>query len=448
MRSIGFLLLYAGLCGGTLFAPYVGALAWIWIALMSPHQYVYGIAGSLPVNLVQAVVTMAAWLVSKEPKRFPLNTCTLLLLLFMAWITLTTVTSLAPETAWELWQRNIKNLFLGLVIAGLMTNRIRLHALAWTVVFSLGYFGIKGGLFTIVTAGGGHVMGEAGVLGDNNNLALAMCMVLPLMNYLRLNSGHRIVRLALVVGMVLTVIAILGTYSRGGLIGLSVSALFLWSRSKQKLLLGLCGAAVLVVGYTIMPESWTKRMDSIQSADTDVSFQGRVKVWRFSYNIAQARPFVGGGLGASENGSVFNTYSTDYLPTGLAAHSIYFQVLGDHGFAGLFIFLSMLGAVWRQCSIVKKRAATRPGLGWAVDLATMIQVSWTGYMVAGAALSMAYYDLAYIELGAIVALRQIVRQGEAVPARPTPPLIAGANLAPAKRNRGLLAQPSVGVAGK
>jgi hypothetical protein len=64
----------------------------------------------------------------------------------------------------------------------------------------------------------------------------------------------------------------------------------------------------------------------------------------------------------------------------------------------------------------------------------MIQVSWAGYMVAGAALSMAYYDLAYIELGAIVALRQIVRQVDIVPARPAPNLAAGAHLA---RGKGL-----------
>jgi probable O-glycosylation ligase (exosortase A-associated) len=267
-------------------------------------------------------------------------------------------------------------------------------------------------------------MGEAGVLGDNNNFALAMCMILPLMNYLRLNSDYRLVRVALIGGMALTVVAILGTYSRGGLIGLSVSALFLWSKSQRKLLLGICGAAVLVLGYAIMPDSWTQRMDTIQSAEKDDSFQGRVKVWQFSYNIALARPLVGGGLGASEDGTVFNTYSTDYLPFGRAAHSIYFQVLGDHGFAGLLIYLALLAAVWRQCTAVKKRAAGRPELAWAVDLAAMIQVSWAGYMVAGAALSMAYYDLAYIELGAIVALRQIVRQVDVVPARPTPPIVA------------------------
>jgi putative inorganic carbon (hco3(-)) transporter len=432
MRSLAFLALYAVLCGGTLFAPYIGVLAWIWIALMSPHQYVYGIASSLPVNFIQALVTMAAWLVSKEPKRIPLNACTLLLLLLMVWITLTSATSLAPDSAWELWQRNIKNLLLGLIVAGMMTNRVRLHALAWTVVFSLGYFGIKGGLFTIITAGAGHVMGEAGVLGDNNSFALAMCMILPLMYYLKLTSEHRIVRLALVAGMALTVIAILGTYSRGGLIGLSVSAFFLWSKAQKKVLLGICGVVLLVVGYMIMPAEWTKRMDTIQSAEEDNSFMGRVQAWRFAYNVAVARPFVGGGMGATEDGTVFNAYSVDYLPFGRAAHSIYFQILGDHGFAGLLIFLAILGAVWRQCAVVKKRAAGRADLAWAVDLAAMIQVSWAAYMVAGAALSMAYYDLAYIELGAIVALRRIVRQIETVPARATPRIVPGANLARGK----------------
>jgi len=418
MRSIGFLLIYVALCGGTIVAPYVGALSWVWIALMSPHQYSWGVVSTLPVNLIQAVLTLIAWLLSKEPKRVPLNICTVLLALFMLWVTLTTVTSLAPDTAWPLWERDIKNLLLGLVIAGLMTNKVRLHALVWTIVFSLGYFGIKGGLFTILTGGAGQVVGAAGTLADNNHIALALCMTLPLMNYLRLNSERPIVRLGCVCAMMLTTVAVLGTYSRGGLIGLAVMALFLWGQSRKKLLMGLCGAAVLVGGYMVMPDRWANRMETIQSAEEDTSFQGRVTVWRFAFNVALARPLLGGGFGANETGEVFNAYSADYLPNGRAAHSIYFQVLGDHGFAGLLIYLGLLATMLRQCSVLKKRAALQPKLGWAADLAGMIQVSWTAYMVAGAALSMAYYDLAYIEFGAIVALREVLRQADAVRAAP------------------------------
>jgi probable O-glycosylation ligase (exosortase A-associated) len=424
MRPIAFFLIFGTLCAGTFAAPHVGILTWIWIALMSPQQYVWGSAEGVPFNLIQVVVTLAAWGISKEPKRIPEGASTVLLGLFICWITLTTVTALSPDMAWTAWQRDIKNMALGIAVAGLMTNKVRLHAVIWTVVLSLGYFGIKGGLFTVVTGGGGRVVGEAGALGDNNNLALALCMTLPLINYLRLHSERFIIRLGLSAGMTLTAIAVLGTYSRGGLLGLLAMAAFLWSKSRRKLLLGLCGAAVLAGGFTIMPDRWFQRMDTIQSGEEDGSFQGRVTAWKFAINVALARPLVGGGFGASETASVFNRYSEQYLPHGRAAHSIYFQTLGDHGFVGLILYLCLLGAAWRQGSQITRQVASRPDLSWAADLASMIKVSFAAFMVAGAALSMAYYDLVYLLIGALIAIRGIVRQevpagaARAVMARP------------------------------
>lgn len=410
MRPIAFLAIFLGLGAGSFFAPHIGILAWIWIALMNPHQYIWGVAENVPFNLFQVVVTVLAWGVSKEPKRIPGGPCTVLLALFIGWITLTSFTALAPHTAWTLWQRDIKNMILGIAMAGLMTSKVRLHAAIWVIALSLGYFGVKGGVFTVVTGGGGRVVGEAGSLGDNNNLALALCMILPLMNYLRLQSERYIVRVGVATAMVLTTLGTLGTFSRGGFIGLLTAATYLWWKSHKKVLLGICGVAVLIAGLAVMPDSWKLRMTSIETAQQDSSFQGRVQAWTFAINVALARPLVGGGFGASETGRVFNAYSSIYLPAGRAAHSIYFQILGDHGFVGLTLYLALLAAAWRQCTQIRNQVASRPDLIWAADLASMIKVSCASFMVAGALLSMAYYDLFYLLLGALIAMRAIIRR--------------------------------------
>jgi putative inorganic carbon (hco3(-)) transporter len=417
MRLIAFFAIFLGLGAGSFLAPHIGILTWIWIALMNPHQYLWGAAEKIPINLIQVVITVAAWGISKEPKRIPGGPCTVLLALFVAWITLTSFTALAPDTAWSLWQRDIKNMILGIAMAGLMTSKVRLHAAIWVICLSLGYFGVKGGVFTIVTGGGGRVVGEAGSLGDNNNLALALCMTLPLMNYLRLQSEQHIVRIGLAAAMTFTTIGTLGTFSRGGFIGLMTAASYLWWKSRKKALLGLCGAAVLVGGLLVMPDSWVQRMSSIETAQQDSSFQGRVQAWTFAINVALARPLVGGGFGASETARVFNAYSPIYLPAGRAAHSIYFQILGDHGFVGLALYLALLGTAWRQCTQIRRQVASRPDLIWAADLASMIKVSCASFMVAGALLSMAYYDLFYLLLGALIAMRSIIRREMPVAAR-------------------------------
>lgn len=48
-----------------------------------------------------------------------------------------------------------------------------------------------------------------------------------------------------------------------------------------------------------------------------------------------------------------------------AAHSIYFQVLGDQGFAGLAIFLLILASAWRNASVVVRATRDREEWHWA-----------------------------------------------------------------------------------
>lgn len=77
------------------------------------------------------------------------------------------------------------------------------------------------------------------------------------------------------------------------------------------------------------------------------------------------------------------------------AHSIYFQVMGEHGFIGLglFLLLGLLG--WIRGQQVVKRCRNDPDRKWAADLAAMTQVSLIGYAVGGAFLGLAYFDLPY-----------------------------------------------------
>ena len=91
-----------------------------------------------------------------------------------------------------------------------------------------------------------------------------------------------------------------------------------------------------------------------------------------------------------------------------AAHSIYFQVLGDMGFVGLSVFLMIFFTGWLNSVAVIRGGNKIPGMEWAVDLSKMIQVSMAGYLVAGAALSMAYYDVTLALIVVLARLRTIV----------------------------------------
>jgi len=416
----------------TFSAPQAGVLGWTWLTLMTPQRLVWGFAYSFPSNLILAVITFGSLIMSRDRRLFRWNALSLIWLVFVLDITLTSLFSLAPDLTWDRWERTLKVMILGLCIPWAMTDRYRLHALVLVIAVSLCFFGVKGGLFTLVTGGVGRVEGSAdSPLGDNNYLALALCLVLPLLNYIRLQSQARISRILAAITMALVAIAILGTYSRGGFIGLSILVIYFLWRSRHRIAIGIAVICLALAARAFLPPDWTARMETIRTAQSDESFQERLDAWHTALNIASQRPFVGSGMGASESADVYARFmplDSIYIQRAkgrpltasdigaLAYHSIYFQVLGDNGYPGLFLFITLLVLTWRCLGQVRRAARGKAGLVWAADLASMMQLALLSYAVAGAALSMAYYDMPYLFMGIAIALREIVIRAEGIPA--------------------------------
>jgi len=410
MRDIALALFIFGTIPFILSRPYVGLLVWSWLGYMNPNRLCYGFAISFPWVQLVAIVTLIALAVSKERKTIPISTVSVLLLVFLAWTGITTFFAYVPGVAWEKWLEFAKILVMVFVTLILVNNRERMHGLVWMIVVSLGFFGFKGGLFTALTGGNYHVLGPtASFIADNNALALAFCMTLPLMRYLQLHSSRKIVRVGLGFGMLLTGIAVLGTYSRGGLIGLAIVGGALFLKSRRRLAVVLVVVAVGLIAWHFMPPQWTERMGTLHHASQTASGEERIQSWTFATKVALHRPLLGGGFDDYQSTSLWMAYAPSGA-TQRAIHSIYFRVLGEQGFPGLALFLSLLFVSWRNCSRVRKKTSESPEQKWAYDLASMLQVTLLAFMVAGAFLPMTYFDLTY-QLMAICALLELhVRQ--------------------------------------
>ncbi len=233
-------------------------------------------------------------------------------------------------------------------------------------------------------------------------------MMLPLMHYLQLIANNRWVRHLLSVIMLLTLAAIIGTYSRGALLALSTMGFFMWLRSSKKLPVAVAAVVCIVGVLSFMPQHWFDRMNTINSYEEDESASGRFDAWLFAINVAKDR-VVGGGFKVNTNAELWPIYNPE-SPIVRAPHSIYFEVLGEHGWIGLTIFLTLGAAAFLTCSMVNKRSRDRPDLKWAADLAKMLQVSLVGYAVAGAFLNLATFDLYYHVLAIIVQTRLCVQR--------------------------------------
>ena len=410
--SLRDLLLFAVLLGLVWVVPrrpFVGALAWVVFGVMYPHRLSWGPAYHFPFSLVIALLTLVGLIFTKEHRQPKGGAAAALLCVFLAWSAFVTLFAFNPEPAMEYLDRVAKVFLMTLVLLLLMHTREQVEALLWCLVIALGFYGTKGGLFTLATGGNFMVMGPPdSPMAGNNSLGVGTVIIIPLMYYLWQVSERRIVRLGLLVAMPLCAVSVLGSYSRGAFLAILAMGVLLWLRGRHKLTVAVAAVAFVLVAIPFMPDKWTARMNTIQGYEGDLSAMQRLWAWETAYNIAKDRFPMGGGF-------EFNSPETSarYSPNpeySHVAHSIYFQVVGSLGFFGLAVFLLFWWLVWRQAAWLRKFCRDEPELKWAFDLGSLVQVSLLGYLVGGAFIDIAFWDLPYYAYAAIAAAQFAVRR--------------------------------------
>ena len=410
MRDILVFLIVFGSLPFILRRPYIGVLMWVWISVMNLHTQGWGFATTFPFAAIIAGVTLVSLVFSRDSKNLPLIPVIWVFIAFVFWMNVTTITALHPDLVYEQWNKVMKIMLMSFVALMLIKTKQHIQLLILIMVISLAYYGVKGGIFTIIGGGVDRVWGPAGTfIEGNNELALALIMTIPLMHYLQMISPNKWVRHGLTAAMLLCSAAAFGSHSRGALLAIVAMGAFLWLKSRQKFSLGFLMVLTIPVLVMSMPEKWAERMDTINAYEEDASVQGRFNAWWMAFNLARDHPLTGGGFEVTTP-ELFFRYAPDIMDLPRAAHSIYFQVLGEHGFAGLGLYLLLGFLTWRTGSWVIRNTAKRKEYLWAFNLATMIQVSLVGFAVGGAFLSLLYFDVPYYLMAAMVATRILVER--------------------------------------
>jgi putative inorganic carbon (hco3(-)) transporter len=386
--------------------PFWGIVLMAGLGYMNPHRLCYGFMLNMPVVQIVAIATLVGMLASKEAKRMIWSREIVVLLVFVCWMGFTTSLAFNRNDALVQLEKVIKIQVLTFMTLLLLTSRERVNLLIWAIVLSLGFYGVKGGIFTILKGGVHRVQGPPGTfIGGNNELALAMVMTIPLMYYLYMHEKHKWLRPGLMAAMILTAIAAFGTQSRGALVALILTGSLFWLKSRNKLLTLVLVACAGLIGVGLMPAEWFERMNTIKTYDEDESALGRINAWWTAWNLANDR-IVGGGF-ETWISPVFGIYAPDPFNV-RDVHSIYFEVLGEHGWPGLGLFLLLLALTWMKCNALIRHAKKHPDALWAKDLGAMIQVSMVAYMSAGAFLGLAYFDFIYHLVAIVVVVFHMV----------------------------------------
>ena len=370
---LGFMLVSVFLAVRNTFVSY---LLWGWAGLIAINYYLYGFMAGIGYVQIYALITIVLIFAKKNinSQKFKFDRTSVLMLIFLAHGFLSAVFAYPGlDRNWELFGNVVKTVLFCLFMPMIVVSRFRIHAFVLVIALAISFHGVLDGL-KFIASGGGHNAQPLKKFGDNNHLALILLMVLPFLYYLYQFSAKKIVSLGFLGALLLMVLAVVATHSRGALLGLFAIALWIIVKSQKKILgivlISLC--ALMVV--QLAPDKWSQRMETIQAADEDASLMARVTAWKVSSAIAVANPLLGGGFRAVQSHPVWNRFKDSpgllgfvATPTlnrsGVAAHSIWFEVLGDQGILGLFLFVALIINVFmtrRDIWKLVKKIATNP----------------------------------------------------------------------------------------
>jgi len=413
---------------------YIAYILWGWAGLIGIKSYLYGFMQSVSYAQWFAIVALVTIFMKRDKEQLALkvNATGILMFAFGLQCLLTAACAYSGlERNWEIGIDIQKTLLFCILMPMLVVNRLRIHAFIIMMALGLGFHGMLDGL-KFLASGGSHLAGGLQKFGDNNNTAVALATVIPLLLYAARYSTQKWAKVGFMGVMVLTVLAIMASRSRGGFVTLLVMAAWMIWHTKRKVaglaILSVC----LVLATALAPASWTDRMDSIQEASEDNSFMTRVAAWKKSSAIALEHPFTGGGFYAVQAPVLYAKYVNAQgllgfidtpNPFNFAAHSIYFEVMGDTGFIGFFLYLALfINASRIHKKILKLAKKQGSSTQWAVDLSNSLGYSMVAFLVGGSLVSAAYFDIPFVLIALMQCTWQILSAQDA-PKKSLSPII-------------------------
>jgi O-antigen ligase len=275
------------------------------------------------------------------------------------------------------------------------------------------------GLIAIVTFQGTRSVAAS---GDPNFFAALELVALPLVLAAAGIARARWVRAALYTVVVVLVMAVLTTLSRGGLLTLATIVFFILAlpagsflRSRaQKVAVVLVLTLAGTVAYSVVAQDLVPRIQHVFTEEGKTG-SGRLNAWRAAWASIQERPVLGLGYGGFDpvaNDLMLRTPGVDLAnfelrAGGLKAHSAYIGTAAELGIPGLLLFLGLVGSTLRALRRTVARARLE-GADFVARIANALFVALAGWSVASLFLSSETARPLWVILGLALALPKLL----------------------------------------
>lgn len=410
--------------------PVFGMLTFVWLGFLSPHSMTWA-GRTFPVAQLTGAGTILGYLFWSEPRRFPAQRESLLLLALWGTFGISSLFALEPDSAYDRFIDVSKILLMALLSTSLINTRGRIQWLVRVIALSLGFYGLKGGLFVLATGGNYLVWGpEESFLYANTSIGIALAMNVPLLLYLSKIETHAWVRWLMRAMLALSYPAVIFTYSRGAWVALACLTVVMFLQSTRKfrivavaILLGIIALPSLP---QLLPQRVVNRYEDLVNYTEETSAESRLWNWEFCRRVGLARPFIGGGF-RFHTLEVRERYYPEFIEYWMArlgriplwsCHSMWFTILGEHGVPAFILWIILMGSCFLSLRSIRSAGKTRAELSWTVPYADMLQASFVGFVVGGTFLDIAYFDMFYFLVAVLIIIKDQIRHA----AVGTPPM--------------------------
>jgi len=416
MRDIIVSLLIVGLFPACFRRPFVGLCVFTWLAYMRIQDLTWGFAKYQRWSYYVAILMLAGYFFDRHKKRFFIPDFRCYLMMFLcAWVGVGVALSRNPN----MFQLNgyleyVKIVVVALFTTGMIRNREQLRIMLWIIALSLGFYGVKTGIWGIATFGAPVITGPGGLLADNNDFSMAMAMAVPMLFMLGLTERNQDIKRAFWFAVPLTVITVGLTRSRGGFLAVTAAIGVLVWRSRNRIAGILVGLLIALAAFVLAPQDYKDRLATLKNPTEEGSANSRLRAWHIATRMAVDNPFF--GVGFKKFRAHFVEYAPDPQPHELAgkgrivAHSSYFQIWAECGTMALILyFVLIITSLW-TCWSVRKEARSRYYSSWIINYATLFEASLLTFMVGAAFLNRAHFDLFYQWVALIIVFGKIARE--------------------------------------
>ena len=391
----GLIFTYLLTCGGSIgafFNPFIGVLAYVCLALVSPTSMWHWAVTPHPYSRIVGIAMLIGWALHGFG-RWDLNKAwggAIALLGFFMWSVFSALSSFQQEVAWDFVIAMSKIVIPVIVGLTLIDSVSKLKQLAWVIMLSQGLVAFEMNLSYYAGFNRMQMGGFGGL--DNNSMAIAAVSGFGLALFLGMGATKWWQRLLSWTCAILMGHSVMFSFSRGGMLALIISfALSFLLIPKRNPKHWIAWLAILLIGFRLAGPEVVGRFSTTfsETSERDGSAQSRLDLWEDNWDVMKRYPIL--GIGPDHWPLIAHEYGWPPLKEG---HSLWLQTGAELGFPGLgFLLLFYLLNMKRLVKIIRdKKDEFDP---WLCDAGRMVIVSLAGFLVSSQFVSLEGLEIPY-----------------------------------------------------